>query len=507
MRPLILFFLLFLLSCNFLKEAPFFSEPKFAFLDYSNMIPIRTTGMYHQFEMSLTGSAIKGNTPFNIHFDTGSFSTTIPYSAIDKTKITVIQKNTRDNWGQNADLVAGQLCVKGADKKTDYCIDDFKFYAIESGRIIMGAFPRDRRAAASFPYALAKKYAKGKEGFGIFSEGGGGDMAKDWHSTKCYLQLGPYPNIENKLNWRSDIPNLGGGTEFSPDAIPGYTIIIKIPDSDKKIITGPVMATIDTGAPDMTLRLGKTDPQNKPPFDEHFVKDGPWKHWGNAAYNASATSLINGIVTVDWEDDKGKVLSYSYLVGNNPTPSVPATLIAGEWNSPVPWDSKRPDTPKHRINLGNTIYFYCPVYYYDIKNKRIGIGFEHQPTKVDFPNMEIDKSTLIRGQQISGDKKLVSKNGKFQCRINEAGRLVVEEILSLNGNLKERWSPNIVNSDTSNNYLILQDTDGHLCLYTGENRFLWCADGSIRGHKLQLNDDGSLIVYNGAGGINWTSKN
>ena len=57
------------------------------------------------------------------------------------------------------------------------------------------------------------------------------------------------------------------------------------------------------------------------------------------------------------------------------------------------------------------------------------------------------------------------------------------------------------------NITLLQETDGHLCLYTGENRFLWCADGSIRGHKLQLNDDGSLIVYNGEGGINWTTKN
>lgn len=507
---LILLFLFF--GCNSIKETPSSSGSKFAFIDYSNMIPIRTAKkMDYDFEMSLTGSAIKNNRPFNIHFDTGSFSTTIPYSAIDKTKITVLQKGAKDNWGQVSDLVSGQICVKSVDGKTNYCLDDFKFYAIESGRIIMGAFPKNLNNFSSFPFELANKYAAGNEGFGIVSKGGGGDISTDWKTTTCYLQLGLNKNMESKLNWRSDIPNLGGGNEFSPDAIPGYSIEIKIPNSNAKIKTEHLIATIDTGAPDMTLRLGKTDPQYSAPFSSHFIKQGPWESWNNEAYNQSATSLIDALVTVNWEDDKGEILSYSYPVSRNPYPLGPNTLIAGEWNSNIPWDSKRPDTPKHRINLGNSIYFFCPVYYYDIKNKRIGIGFNHKSNTTDFIEIKPDQSTLLKGEQISGSKKLISSNEKFQCRITEKGRLVVEKIKITDGKnvsiIQEIWSPkNTQRRDDPKSYLILQGGDGNLCFYTSDNKFRWCGAGSIHSTKIQLTNEGSLVAYNKNGAINWSSS-
>jgi len=55
--------------------------------------------------------------------------------------------------------------------------------------------------------------------------------------------------------------------------------------------------------------------------------------------------------------------------------TTPVSLYAGSWAGDVPWPANDPDKPRNRINLGNTVYFFCPAVVYDIKNKRVGMAF------------------------------------------------------------------------------------------------------------------------------------
>lgn len=360
-------------------------------LDKSKMIPLKdATYRAYQFTAKLTGRAIKGNTPYEINFDTGSLTTSIPGGALDLSQITILEENVKDSWGRDADKVSGQLILESVDG-TPYVIDDYVFYAVKNangtyaaddrtaiyGNSIMGAFPSIGfwSVDPSFPYVLATKYASENLGFGIVTDCRS-DAESDGSSSKSYLQIGIDPQISSQLKWRTDVPNWRTNiTDFSPEAVPGFKVMIHFSDAgDTPVIetSDNLMSTIDTGAPDLTLRLGADDPQNNPLFASHFINDGPWKGWGT--YDGYTKSLLNAKVTVEFTDSLGEKNSYTFPVGDNAW-ETPSTLYAGDWDSNVPWPVSQPQKPKNRINLGNTIYNYCPVYFYDIKNKRVGIGF------------------------------------------------------------------------------------------------------------------------------------
>lgn len=354
------------------------------------MIPLRdATYRSYQYTLKLKGSAINGTEPYEIHFDTGSWTTSLPGGALDLSKITILESNVSDPWGVLSDKVSGQLIVESVDG-TQYILDNYIFYARKNsatgqylpddrgrawGNSIMGAFPSKDpgRAMPSFPYALTEKYASADQGMGIVSNCLN-DINTEWNALKSYLMIGNNNNIVDKLSWRSDIANFHGTQEFQPEATPGFKITIKFPDVTNSIVVDNLIATIDTGAPDLTMKLGSSDPQYTSTYSSHFVRDGSWKNWNNQYYNSDATSLINASVQVGFTDDNGVSNSYTFPVGSDPYHG-PNSLFAGRWGSGVPWVVSSPSMPSNRINLGNTIYFYCPVFHFDIKNKRVGLGF------------------------------------------------------------------------------------------------------------------------------------
>jgi len=46
--------------------------------------------------------------------------------------------------------------------------------------------------------------------------------------------------------------------------------------------------------------------------------------------------------------------------------------MVGDWLGIFPWRIRPPETPPGRINMGNSLFLFCPVYFLDITNKRVG---------------------------------------------------------------------------------------------------------------------------------------
>ena len=394
------------------------------------MIPLRDpVHRAYQYTIAVKGSAINGTTPYELHFDTGSWTTSIPGGALDFSQVTVITQDVTTDWGRPADLVEGQLSVETVDG-TVYTLDNYRFYALKESHggaylpddrtqpygngAIMGAFPSPYpyRNEQSFPYLLTEKYAANNQGMGIVSTCVPTDkgLSAGWHLMDSYLQIGNTPEITDYLLWRHDAPKWIPNPGFYPEAVPGFQVAIDFPNTNERIVTSDsLVATVDTGAPDLTLRLDAADPQYAQPFATHFVKDGPWVNW-NDDYRADAMTLLNASVTIIFTDDKGTAQSYNYDVGSDPYHAyqTPASLFAGRWAGNVPWKPATPSFPKYRINLGNSVYFFWPVYYWDIANARVGIGTrdtspvsteaEVAPTSValaqNFPN-PFSRSTTI----------------------------------------------------------------------------------------------------------------
>ena len=493
-------------------------------LDKSKMIPLRDAKYRkYQYTANLEGSAIKKsvdsngkNIPYGIHFDTGSWTTSVPGGALNWTNVKILEKNIKDPWGKLADKVSGQFILKSEDG-TQYVIDDYIFYATKKDEntylpddrtsvygngSIMGAFPslQPGDKLPSLPYAIAKKYSPNNLGFGIVSNCLE-DVQKDWNAFKSYLQIGISSDVANQLNWRTDIPNWRkSSTDFCPEATPGFKVKINFSDTKNTIETADdLIATIDTGAPDLTLRLAQNDPQNQAAFSKHFVKKGPWQRWNNKGYDDAAKTLINADVTIQFTDSKGEKNSYTYTVGNDAFTS-PASMYVGTWNGDVPWKVQTPDKPKNRISIGNTIYFYCPVFYYDIKNKQVGLGFNKQEAK---------KNTLNAGESLLTNQRLYSSNGVYYLAMQADGNLC---IYKTEGD-KFVWCS--MAHGFAGGKLVMQ-TDGNLVVYTG-NEAKWNSethpyynakfrDTNNKPVKLVLENDGKLNLYTAAGKVIWTNK-
>jgi hypothetical protein len=367
--------------------------------DTAAAIPLRNH-IYrgNDFCVSLTGSAIggpAGTAPYEVLFDTGSWTTSLPYGILDKTKITVLEKNIKDGWGNLADKVKGQLILTSRDGKTKYAIDDYVFFALKKtdgsdapddrkskwSRAILGAFPSATPwgpKLPSLPYAIAQKYSPPNEvGLGIISAGGS-DIASDWDECKAYLKIGNDPKISARLNWRNDVPLFRGRSGFIPEAVPGFTVTFSFPKVNGQtvadIVVSNLIATIDTGAPELNMRVGSNNPHRQVAYQTFFTDKGPG--WMKAKYKADSLCAASGVaVRIGFTGSSGHSSSYQFTTSAFGSAKLPTHVIVGDWSGMVPWPVGK-STPENRINLGNTIYFYCPVYFWDITHKRVGIYFK-----------------------------------------------------------------------------------------------------------------------------------
>lgn len=354
-------------------------------IDTSDAIPLRSAKYRtNMFVASLTGSAIRGPAHYEVNFDTGSSQLCLPYGCLDKTKLTVLEANTSDCWGHKADRVKGQIAMVSRDGKTTYMIDDYVFYAMKNedgsdwpadptapmNDAIMGAYP----CPEAFTYLLAKKYCKDGFIYGIVSENQVGDMLENWGAFKAYLKIGLDPDTSAKLNWHNYTPWFAGQTELQAVNIPGWTVTLSFPGVKGKAIPDIVLtnqiATIDTGAPDLTMRLGKDDPHRKELYKQFFNDKTP--HWYSKDKCLAAGDGVT--VKISFTGSSGQTCSYHWTISDTKGRYVPNGLIVGDWTAGIPWGESA-ETPLNRFNLGNSIYFFNQAHMWDIKNKRIGFYF------------------------------------------------------------------------------------------------------------------------------------
>ncbi len=326
-------------------------------LDHSKMVP-----MGNNFNVELGGTALNGTR--SILMDTGSWQVCIPKAWVSG-QAEVVRSNVTDCWGQPSDLMKGQLTLTGKDG-TVYSIDDFEFYAHDSGgRVLLGGFP----SQDSLPYALAAKYSESERvGMGIVSAAQG-SIASGWDTLQCYLQLGSPLEVTGDLIWRTDIPSNLFGKNFRPDMVPGFGVTFKFPGGIAPITVTDLRATVDTGAPYLTMRVSPENPQYSDTYKAHFVDERPsW--YGDDVVTLGAGNSVD----VTFTGSDGRSGTYTFPATTELSSNPPTQAFCAKWDSGVPWPVSTA-TPSSRINLGNTIYFYCPVYFWDISNRRVGVYF------------------------------------------------------------------------------------------------------------------------------------
>lgn len=354
-------------------------------VDTSDAIPLRDRKhRKNMFAMALTGSAIRGPEPYEVNFDTGSVQLCLPYGCLDRSRITVLDEDVRDCWGNRADRVRGQISAVSRDGKTTYTIDDYVFYAMKSedgsdwpddrtsewSSAIMGAYP----VPEALTYALARKYCQGDCVYGIVCDNQVGEFGENWDALRAYLEIGTDPVAAAKLNWHNYTPWFAGQTELQVVNIPGWTVRLSFPNVDgapiPDILVPDQIATIDTGAPDLTMRLGPDDPHRREPYRRFFNDNVPG--W----YSKDRCQMGGYGVTVEvsFTGSSGQTDSYRWTISDPKGRYVPNTLIAGDWAAGIPW-GEGPETPTNRLNLGNSIYFFVQAHIWDVTNQRVGFYF------------------------------------------------------------------------------------------------------------------------------------
>jgi hypothetical protein len=238
---------------------------------------------------------------------------------------------------------------------------------------IMGAYP----CPEAFTYKLAEKYCREGFVYGIVSEKQVGDMVENWDAFKAYLKIGLEASVAAQLNWHNYTPWFEGQTELQAVNIPGWTVTLSFPPvagvALPDIVVSNQIATIDTGAPDLTLRLGKDDPHRRAPYHSFFNSKTP--HWYDKAKCQAGGDNIT--VRIAFTGSSGQTEGYQWTLRDPQGRYVPNGLIVGDWTAGIPW-GEGAETPLNRFNLGNSIYFYLQAHVWDIKNKRIGFHF-NQP--------------------------------------------------------------------------------------------------------------------------------
>lgn len=226
----------------------------------------------------------------------------------------------------------------------------------------------------SLPYAIALKHSEpGKVGLGIVSDVQSGPN-RDWASGKSYLQIGADPRITGNLHWRTDVPI--HPERFSPGALPGFTITFRFPKINDvavpDIVVPDLTTTIDTGAPELMLRLRSDDPIAAMSTSNSSRTKAPAGERGQG--KADSLCLRGGVtVQIAFTDSRGETTRCEFLsIGDFNSPNTTKVMV-GDWSGIFPWRIRPPEKAPGRFNLGNTLYLFCPVYFWDITNKRVGL--------------------------------------------------------------------------------------------------------------------------------------
>jgi len=120
---------------------------------------------------------------------------------------------------------------------------------------------------------------------------------------------------------------------------------------------------------------------------------------------------------------------------------------------------------------------------------------------------------MSKERMVKEGQSLVSTNLRYQTRVTDDGRLVVEEILdrALCDNSKifvfqanEIWSNTTKKGDSKLDYYLKFQEDGNLCIYSEQSGFVWCSmSNGKNGHHLELTNIGHIEIVNDHGGEVW----
>ncbi len=121
--------------------------------------------------------------------------------------------------------------------------------------------------------------------------------------------------------------------------------------------------------------------------------------------------------------------------------------------------------------------------------------------------------SISKDRQINEGASLVSPNFKYQTRVTDDGRLVIEEILEHalcdEGNIiifktKEIWANTTEKRDSAKDYFMKFQEDGNLCIYSEQDGFVWCSMSNGRdGHHFEITNIGHIEIVNSHGSEVW----
>lgn len=237
----------------------------------------------------------------------------------------------------------------------------------------MGSFP----SRNALPFVLASQFS-GPIGVGIVTLRQTlsplPTLPSDaWPLTFSYLQLVYNSQVTDNLIWSpSPSPPNSANQDFDYNlqAIPGFSFSVSSPGgsfSTKSDVQW--RATVDTGAPQLTSRVDVGNPQRN--FSSDY--QGPCNiGWMSPAYAAATTCLRHANVTVTFSGAENST-SYTFGATSPSDYEPPNEVILADWESSVPWGNSEA-TPRNRFNLGNTIYIYCPVVYYNYTSMSVGVA-------------------------------------------------------------------------------------------------------------------------------------
>jgi hypothetical protein len=321
----------------------------------------------------------------DVWFDTGSIETVIPYGALDKSKLTVLKKNVSYFMCPSCDQVKGTLFLKSTDG-TIYTLRDYVFYARKmndgsadapddrlGGKTCGGGIVGGRWGAGSLAHALSKAYSPNHIGVGIISLPGS-DINKGYSTLHSYLSITPEreSNLFKSMTW---ISNMDHPSFY--DAVPGFSVTFKFapttnnPTPPADITVDHLAGTIDTGAPDLELKISEADPQYTAAYAPYFK--GPLVGWMNdpnhAVFNAVTLGQKNR-VTVSLKCDDNKTASYQFTLDpeSKEANGNPSGAFVCKWTSGHPFGNFN-----KRFNVGNSPYFFWNYILFDMTNKKMGI--------------------------------------------------------------------------------------------------------------------------------------
>ncbi len=121
--------------------------------------------------------------------------------------------------------------------------------------------------------------------------------------------------------------------------------------------------------------------------------------------------------------------------------------------------------------------------------------------------------SMYKEKKLKEGTSLISTNLKYQTRVTDDGRLVVEEVLDhglcedgriLVFEANQVWSNTSEKRDASLDYYLTFQKDGNLCIYSEQNGFVWCSmsNGPDSDH-FEITNIGHIEVVNSHGGEVW----